>query len=169
LGRAFSFRRNGKREIKKYIGLINLLVNKAYFMDFSWFAWYNYGYTFIERMLLMLSKEIYWQARRDLAGKTVHLLLLEYLWPLVKDVDFETVQSLKVMRPNHDLLIHAKNPNSHKLTSCEQRKLVNTGVSVPYSHHTIRRTLSALGLGLPSKYSFSKTSFSVCKKKKRKK
>ena len=117
----------------------------------------------------MLPEEIYWQARRDLAGKTVHLLLLEYLWPLVKDVDFEIVHSLEVVRPNHDLLIHAKNPKNHKLTSCNQRQLVNKGISVPYSHHTIRRTLSALGLGLPSKRSFRKTSFLICKKKKGKK
>lgn len=116
----------------------------------------------------MLSEDVYQRAMNELAGKPIHLSLLECLWPLVKNVNFEVVQSLKVSRPKHDLLNHAKDPKNRKLSSCAERQLVNTGISVPYSHRTIRRVLSALGLGLVSPRSFGKASLTICKKKRKK-
>lgn len=115
----------------------------------------------------MLPEEVYKRAMNELADKPTHISLLEYLWPLVKDVNFEIVQSLKVSRPKHDLLNHAKESKNRKLSSCTRRQLVNTGISVSYSHRTIRRVLSALGLGLVSTRSFGKDSLTICRKKRK--
>lgn len=100
-------------------------------------------------MLFMLSDSVYQRAHRELANKPIHLSLLNYLWPLVKDFDFEANKVLEVMQPVHELLIvPSKSYRAAGITG-----LMHTGEVVGYSNRTIRRTLSALGLKAGNRFS----------------
>lgn len=97
----------------------------------------------------MLSYSVYERAIDELAGKPIHLALLRYLWPLVKDFDFETNEVLKVKQPVHEVLITP----SREYRAAGITGLMHSGEMVGYSNHTIRRTLSALGLTAGNKFS----------------
>lgn len=97
----------------------------------------------------MLSYEVYQRAMKELTGKPIHLSLLSYLWPLVKDFDFEANRVLEVKQPVHELLIEP----SASYRAAGITGLMHTGKVVSYSNRTIRRTLSALGLMAGNKFS----------------
>jgi len=97
----------------------------------------------------MLSDSVYQRAHRELANKPIHLSLLNYLWPLVKDFDFEANERLEVRQPVHELLVcPSKSYRAAGITG-----LMHTGEVVSYSNRTIRRTLSSLGLSAGNKFS----------------
>lgn len=97
----------------------------------------------------MLSEDVYKRAKKELAGKPICLSLLEYLWPLVKDVDFEVTKRLEIKQPVHEVLITP----SKEYRAAGITGLMHTGKVVGYSNRTIRRTLSALGLTVGNKFS----------------
>ena len=102
----------------------------------------------------MLSKEDYWRARKELADKPIHLSLLEYLWPLIKDFDFEAGGKLELKQPEHELRVLAPIPKGkHRVFFPIEDQLVGTGKIVRYSHRAIRHTVNALGLSVGNKFS----------------
>ena len=115
----------------------------------------------------MLSDSVYQRARRELANKPIHLSLLEYLWPLVKDFDFEANRFLKIKQPTHELL----SLPSKTYKAAGIRGPMHTGKWAPYSHKTIRRTVHMLGLSVGNKFSdgFFRIKKGKPKKSKRKK
>lgn len=102
----------------------------------------------------MLSEATLKRARKILAGRPVRLSLLEYLWPLVKDFDFEAGGKLELKQPEHELRVLAPIPKGkHRVFVPMEDQLVGTGKTVRYSHRAIRHTVNALGLSVGNKFS----------------
>lgn len=99
----------------------------------------------------MLSETALERARRVLVGRPVRLALLEELWPLVKDFDFESGKILELQQPTHKLLEVAPIPKEGPRPT--EIELTDTGKTVRYSHRAIRHTVGALGLSTGSKFS----------------
>ena len=112
----------------------------------------------------MLSEEVYKRVKCELANKPIHLSLLEHLWPLVKDFDFETDGSLEVKQPMHELLVFPSKLDR----ALGIRSPKSTGQAVPYSHRTIRRTVHMLGLWVDNKHKFFNGSFRILQEKPKK-
>ena len=116
-------------------------------------------------MLFMLSETTLKRAKTILAGNPTRLSLLEYLWPFVKDFDFESGGRLELKQPEHELFVLAPIPKGkHRTPFSLENHLVGTGKTVRYSHRAIRCTIDALGLSVGNK--FSDGLFRIQKRKK---